>query len=367
MSLFNNEIFDTILDVETSLTRMVTDPVIDLTNVVTGGNFNDELEKAKKEMSNAGILNTTESIEKHFYSFLKDMECEARNKYQELLNLNEKGMQLESQVKEKRKVKNKIIDDIEFLMQISREAEKKFETLKVIPNLGEAMEKFGVVPNFFKSNEYISKWKKVSETLSITIFGINTASVITGIPALSSSLIQQIREFKNIEKLGQESVELQASSRLLKICRAAGKASIVLTVASIGLDVELSVVELEKRKDELEHSLTELNDDIAKISQDITELQKELKNIESLTNQLLLDVEPQLTIESWTNWVETKKEELVQLQEHLVSFEGIINQAIKVAEVTKEAKYKLRIQLIQNLDPRISEELASAIISAANK
>jgi prefoldin subunit 5 len=366
MSLFN-EIFDTIQDVETSLTRMVTDSVIDLTNAATGFHFNDELEKAKKEMSNAGILNATDSIEKHFYSFLKDMECEARNKYQELLNLNKEGMQLESQLKEKRKFKKKIVDDIEFLMQISLEAKKKFETLKVIPNWGEAMEKFGVVPNFFKSNDYISKWNKVSETLNITMVGINTASGITGITALSSSLIQQIREFKNIEKLGQESVELQASSRLLKIGRAAGKASIVLTIASIGLDVGLSVVELKKRKDELEHSLTQLNYDLTKISQDITELQKELKNIESLTNQLLLDVDPQLTIESWADWVETKKEELVHLQEHLVAFEGIINQATKIAEVTKGESYQLRIQLIQNLDPRISEQLASALISAANK
>ncbi len=38
-------------DVATSTTRIVTDTAIDLGNVATGFQFNDEMEAAKKEMS----------------------------------------------------------------------------------------------------------------------------------------------------------------------------------------------------------------------------------------------------------------------------------------------------------------------------
>jgi vacuolar-type H+-ATPase subunit I/STV1 len=364
-----DEICDSLKDIATSLTRIGTDTVIDLANVVTGFYFNDEVENAKKEMSNAGILNATDSIEKHYYSFLKDLEVEAEKKYQEILDCNKKGMQLETQLNAKRNFQNQMIDDLEFLMQISLEAEQKFEKLKVIPKWERVMENFGVNPNVLKKinkYSYTSKWIKVAESLQIAMLGVNTIDGITGITAISSSLIQ-IRKFKNAKNLGQVGVELQASSRLSKIGRAASKASIVLTVASIGLDIGLSVVELEERKNKLEHYLTQLNDEIAKINQDIKKSQQELKDIESLITKLLLDVDPHLTIESWTDWVETNRKELVYLQERLISFESIIERATKIAKATNGESYKLRIQLIQNLDSKISEEVARAIISAANK
>ena len=63
MSFFEDFI-EGVKDVGTSSVRIITDTAIDIGNVATGFQFNDEMESAKKEMSDVGILNHKDAIEK---------------------------------------------------------------------------------------------------------------------------------------------------------------------------------------------------------------------------------------------------------------------------------------------------------------
>ena len=69
-----NDIASVTKDVGTSATRIVTDTAIDIANVSTGFQFNDEMEAAKQTMSDAGVLSAADAIKKNHYPFLERME-----------------------------------------------------------------------------------------------------------------------------------------------------------------------------------------------------------------------------------------------------------------------------------------------------
>ena len=353
--VITDEVASVAKDVGTSATRIVTDTAIDLANVSTGFQFNEDMEAAKKAMSDAGILSAADAIEKNHYGFLKDMEDEARTKHKEITRLLKKGERIELKRDNRASVLERMLLDIDNLIQISNEVNQLLEKAAQIPG----WEKWAKILDIFPTpvndiDKYKSDWNEIGQRIVISRMSADAAS---GVSALASlGLLAKASKLTKASKASK-------ASKFMKIGKLAGRASGVLAVASVGLDVGLSFAELEAKKDKLEQYLKELNDGIAESNQDLTDLRRELREINLRINELLNTIEPKQTEESWDNWVEDKAEALKKLRSRLVSFEGIRDTAIKIAQSTKSLPYDVRVAMIVASDPSIDEDEAKSIIA----
>jgi hypothetical protein len=344
-------------DVGTSTTRIVTDTAIDLADVGTGFQFSDELDGAKKEMTDAGVLSAADAIEKNHYGFLKEMEDEARRKYDEVMKLYQQGTIAEAQRDQRANVLTDMLNDVSLLLQLYEEAKQQLEKASQIPNWQKWSQILDVpsVEPLQEVSTYTTQWDAVGQKVFQAKLGIDlSAGAAGGLSSLSA--------FVKTSKLMKVS-KLSKASKFLKIGKLAGRASAVLSVVSIGIDVGLSVVQLEERKAQLKEYLRDLNGGIAEAYQDLAELTAELREIELRISELLSSVHPAQTELTWDNWVEDKKDELNRLRNRLISVEGIRETAIKIAKASRNKSYEMRVELIMASDPSISEDEAKQIIA----
>jgi uncharacterized coiled-coil protein SlyX len=347
-------------DVGTSATRIVTDTAIDTANVITGFQFEQDMENAKKTMSGAGVLSAADAIEKNHYGFLKDMEREARTKYEEVQRLYTAGQQVEFQRNLQLNELNEMLMDVDLLAQMTLEAKQLLEKASQVPDWQKWAEMLDItLPSVQQIDSYISKWDQVGLTMSRVSLGTNiSAGVLSGLTAL--------RSLAAVSKMSKVS-QLAKASKFLKIGKLAGRASAVLSVASIGLDIGLSVAELEERKEKLEQYLSELNQGIAEANQDLTSFRKEVRDIGFRMDQLLQSVSPPQTHDSWDTWVAATKQELDRARTSLVDFQSIRDRAIAVAKMNCGSDYQFRVELLMSVDPDISEEEAKSILTSVDQ
>lgn len=352
-----NEVLSVAKDVGTSATRIVTDTAIDLANVSTGFQFNDDMEAAKKAMSSAGVLSAADAIEKNHYGFLKDMENEARSKHVKITQLLKEGERIEIERNNRVSALENMLIDVDNLIQISDEVNKLLEKTSKIPGWEKWAKMLDISPNPVNEiGKYATDWNEVGQRIVISKMSVD----VTSSALASMGLLARASKLTKISKVSK-------TSRFLKIGKLAGRASTVLAVASIGLDIGLSIAELEAKQDQLEKYLKELNDGIAESNQDLTDLRKEVREINLRINELLNSVEPKQKEEFWDDWVEDKVQELKQLRNRLVSFEGIRNTAIKLAQSTTDLDYNVRVAMIVASDSSIDEDEAKSIIVIAEK
>ena len=342
-------------DVGTSATRIVTDTAIDLANVATGFQFNDEMEAAKTTMSDAGVLSAADAIEKNHYGFLKDMENEARTKHTEIVQLLNQGQEIEITRDKRAAVLENMLLDLDILVQTSDEVNQLLEKASKIPGWEKWAEMLDISPTPVNDiGKYATDWNEVAQNIVISRMSVDATSSVSALASLG--LLATASKLTKVSKISK-------ASKFLKVGKLAGRASAVLAVVSIGLDVGLSIAELEAKKDQLEQYLKELNDGIAQCNQDLTDLRGEVREINLRINELLNTIEPKQTEESWANWVYDKTEELKQLRSRLVSFEGIRETAIQLAQSTRDLSYDARVAMIVASDPSIDENEAKSIIA----
>ncbi|NBD17076.1 MAG: hypothetical protein GVY04_13315 [Cyanobacteria bacterium] len=179
-----NEVASVAKDVGTSATRIVTDTAIDLANVSTGFQFNDDMEAAKKAMSDAGIISAAEAIEKNHYGFLKDMEDEARAKHKEITRLLKKGERIELQRDNKASVLERMLLDIDNLIQISDEVNQLLEKAAQIPGWEKWAKILDISPTPITDiDKYKTDWHEIGQRIIISRMSADAAS---GVSALSS-------------------------------------------------------------------------------------------------------------------------------------------------------------------------------------
>jgi hypothetical protein len=343
-------------DILTSVTRIFTDTAIDIANVVTGFQFAEDMEKAKKAMSDGGVLSSADAIEKNHYGFLKDMEKEAKIKNGEIQRLYTDGQKAELKRNKRLALLDKMLTDVDLLVQMTLEAKQLLEKATQISDSQKWAEMMGIVlPSFQEIDGYISAWDHIGKTMRQASLGINISTGLLG----GVSALRMIAEASRVSSISQAA----RTSKFMKIGKLAGRASAVLAIASIGLDIGLSIAELEERKDKLEQYLTELNQGIGEANQDLTDLRKEVRDLDFKIFQLLQSVEPQQTEISWDNWVESTKQLLNQARSSLVSFQSIRDRAIKIAKMNAAETHTFRTSLVMSVDISISEEEAKLILS----
>ncbi len=353
--VITNEVASVAKDVGTSATRIVTDTAIDLANLGTGFQFNDDMEAAKKAMSDAGILSAADAIEKNHYGFLKDMENEARTKHKEITRLLTEGERIELQRDNRASVLERMLLDVDNLVQISDEVNQLLEKAAQIPGWEKWAKILDISPTPITDiDKYKTDWNEIGQRIIISRMSVDATSSVSALASLG--LLAKASKLTKASKVSK-------ASKFMKVGKLAGRASGVLAVASVGLDIGLSISELEAKKDKLEQYLKELNDGIAESNQDLTDLRGELREINLRIDELLNTIKPKQTEESWDNWVEDKAEALKKLRSRLVSFEGIRATAIKIAQSTKSLPYDVRVAMIVASDPSIDENEAKSIIA----
>ena len=350
-----NDIASVTKDVGTSTTRIVTDTAIDIANVATGFQFDDDMEAAKKAMSDAGVLSAADAIEKNHYGFLKDMENEARTKHREITRLYGDGQRIELKRDHKAALLESMLVDIDNLVQISDEVNQLLEKAAKIPGWEKWAKMLDIsLTSVEEIGKYATDWNEVAQRIVISRM---SADVVGGVSAIAS--LGMIAKASKLAKVSKTS----KASKFLKVGKLVGRASAVLSIASIGLDIGLSIAQLEAKQDQLEQYLKELNDGIAETNQDLTDLRREVREINLRIYELLNTIKPKQTEESWDNWVADKTEELQQLRSRLVSFEGIRDTAMKLAQSTTGLPYDVRVKMIAASDPSIDENEAQFIIA----
>jgi uncharacterized coiled-coil protein SlyX len=245
--------------------------------------------------------------------------------------------------------------DIDNLIQISNEVNQLLETASKIPGWEKWAKMLDIsLTSVEEIGKYATDWNEVAQGIVISRMSADVAGGVSAVASLG--MIAKASKLAKVSKTSK-------ASKFLKVGKLVGRASGVLAVASIGLDIGLSITQLEAKQDQLEQYLKELNDGIAETNQDLTDLRREVREINLRIYELLNTIEPQQTEASWNNWVADKTEELKQLRSRLVSFEGIRDTAMKLAQSTTGLPYDVRVKMIAASDPSIDENEAQLIIA----
>ena len=134
-------------------------------------------------------------------------------------------------------------------------------------------------------------------------------------------------------------------SKLSRITRIAGKASGVLAVVSVGIEVGLSFSELEERKAALQDALSTLDKEIPDARKDLNELKNERKTVSSIIDKILGSVSSPQSRTSWGEWVELTVAQIDEIAELLASTVEIIHLAKREAECTRALSLKATMQV----------------------
>lgn len=361
-----------IVDVGTSATRIVTDTAIDLGNVATGFQFSDDMEAAKQTLSDVGILSAADAIRKNHYPFLDEMENTARAKHAEITRLYDQAQKTERSRDQASEQLNKRLDGLKLLAQMSLDAEKLYAEAAQFPYWQNWANQVGFERTTLANLQNAApEWETICQNLLISQGVTNIAEGVTGIigslatVGKTASLLKLSRTTNMT--LGQASKSAgQMVGRLAKIGRIAGRASAVLAVVSIGLDVGLTIAQLEEQKNTLQENIDDLNEGISLARQDITELNQETSEIQQATAKLLATLKPPMTTD-WASWLEEQRSKVTAARNALQSFLYAREKALEAAKATSGVlSPEKRINVLRAIDSRITAEIAQQIIAEAD-
>jgi len=379
----------TIKDIETSATRIVTDTAIDLGNVITGFQFQDKMDEAKQALKDAGLLSAADAIEKNYYGFLPAMKEQVQTKHDELTRLYPLAQNAEHTRNDEDRKLGKMLDNIKMLAQSSLEAENLFAQANKLPYWEEWAKLSNVPVDTLKNlKNSCAKWDAISKQILISRGVANvgeltatTTSIIISRIGKASAVVVKDAELSEVGEISAETAEALEGvevagetmeiagtvGRLAKIGEAAGKASAVLAVASIGLDIGLSVAQLENQEATLKKNIDDLTNGIDLANKDIADMAKETRQIHNQIQELLRSVTPPVEENNWNNWIKEQQNIIKVGLTKLTSAKGIYKRAFEMAKLHPQKPLIDRIKDIQSVDGSITEAQAKQIISAANR
>ncbi len=354
------KVVDTTNDLNMAAFRENADMAIDLGNVLTGYQFKDEMDDAKKALSDAGLPTTTEAIANNYYDFLPAMREEVETKQNELKRLYQIAQEAETKRNDASSKLGEMLDSIKILAQSSLEAETLFAEAAQIPYWQEWPNLSNVpVDTLNNLKTSCAKWDAICQKILIS-HGVSTLG--EGGVATTGIIITTIGKASTVVNASR----LATVGKLAKFGKLAGKASAVLSVVTIGLDIGLSVAQLENQKETLQENIDDLNTGIAQINEDIDDMVTETSQIQSQIQELLSSVTPPVDENNWDNWVKQEQERLDAALKNLTSAQGLYERAFKLAKANQNAPYNERLEDIQCIDDSITEAQAKQIISAAD-
>jgi hypothetical protein len=228
-----------------------------------------------------------------------------------------------------------------------------------------------IIAEVSRVNASAKKWEQVGKKIAMSSLIVGVVEGTAALAALAAlSKAKRLTKLSNLARTGSATrtgtsaiVNTAAkSAKFLKVGKLVGRASGVLAIASLGLDIGLSVAELEQKNAQIKAVLAELDSDIAEANKDLSDLHQEKVEVLSRINELLASVEPPQTQASWPDWVEATGDTLKAAIDRLTSVKGIIERAKQKAAQTRGKPLEQRVSHVAAIDPNISAEEAEQII-----
>jgi len=372
---FWDDVLSVTKDVGTSATRIVTDTgldaaslSVDLANLATQGNFQNEmtsaqsgLDTARSEMSKAGVLTAAEAIEKNHFPLLKARQAEAKAKHAMVSAIYPAAKMLEAQLTDRSATLRGMASDIAGMQTLADQIHQSLSRVaaKAKSNMWVRIFDIDLSPLTTLSTAS-PKWDAIGQKIMIAE-GVVAAGSGTGALAGVGMMAAAGRLKSGASTLGK----VGKASKLLKIGKLVGRASAVLSIALIGLDIGMSVVELKKREDQLSKELDELNTGIADANIALSEMTRQLMDI----NMRILEIVDSVgTNEAgWDGWVDAQTDALRETATRAFSAEGLHQTALALARSSVGTPQNIRIMMVRSASPAISDADARDIIAYADK
>lgn len=356
-------------DVGTAAARIVTDAAIDLTNVATGFKFNKKLEGAKNKLSKAGIHTSAEIIEENHYGFLKKMEKDVGEKIDSLTTLSFEGEKLAAEIEHRVLSLFEMLAQAELLSQMCAEAKAVAGPgiSDLPPWKWQQLEQAGLFDAVQQVNTASPHWDKVSALVLASNIG-GMGSIAAGLA--SGKALKRAGQLARAARTagGAKAIGLsKKSAKFARMGKLTGRASGVLSIATVGLDIGMSVAALEAKKKTLKEQNQELEAGLVEGEHQLSLLRQEHQEIELRINELLTSVKPPQTETSWGDWVIDTKESLRRFRSRTISLEAAMDKAFRLARRTGARGYgKHRVAYVASVDPSVSLEQARLLIERAD-
>lgn len=349
---FLDDLVSVVKDIHTSTARIVVDTAIDLANVATALQFEQEMDGAKKAMKDAGIYSASEAIERRHYGFLTDMEAQAKSKYQLLTETYQAGDSLAAEVNA-RKARFIILgDQLDLLARESSEYEAVYARVSAYPEwVNHPKIKTAKIIPLDEINQYKTKWQEVGKWIAVSSLTTNGATLVSSLTGMAAAA--RAAQLMKVSRLGQV-------ARFAKLANVAGKASVVLTVVSIGLDIGLSVAQLEDKKSRLESYLRDVDAELDRGNRALAELKEQRIQIDALIAKLVEGAGLKNDSE-WERWCEMELARIRESKTKLVTVVGSIERAQKLIEANRDYRKDRLKDMILASEPEL-EDIVSDLI-----
>jgi hypothetical protein len=277
-------------DIGTSSVRIVTDTAIDVGNVATGFQFNESMESAKKSMDDVGLKSASTAIKDNHYSEIdtisKELTRRGQSIQKKLNNYDQQNTELNDRVNlyqtfsDRAFQINLLQNEINHLINITRGELPELENFK-----GQIDQLIKQEPS--PTSNFNAAQRALVYSSLVTSFG-STAGLATA-----------------------------AMSSTAKTVKIAGRASAILAVASVGLDVGMAFASYEKELKKLREMRDEAIADEGNIDVELTSLQNHNNNVNEAIQAILNACNPQQQEQSFLTWADHSITELKDIKGQL--------------------------------------------------
>ncbi|NJL26176.1 MAG: hypothetical protein HC902_14150 [Calothrix sp. SM1_5_4] len=272
------------------------------------------------------------------------MEASANTKYQALTELYRRGDQLAEELNGRSNRFSIKVDQLEILSREWEEYEAVYASLNKHPEWIKQLQQSSIT--IIPLDELMAKksqWGDAAKWIVGANLGVSASSAIS---TFGASPRARAARLAKVSKVAQ-------ATRFTKVANMAGKASLVLTVVSVGLDIGLTVVQLEEKKSQLESFLREVDQEIARGNAEIAEFTQKLSTVNSLTAQLVAAAGLQ-NEDQWPTWHAAELDRIRSARDHLINLGGSIARAEKIAQEYRDMRRDRLINLVLASEPQLA-------------
>lgn len=277
-------------DVGTSSVRIVTDTGIDVGNVVTGFQFSGKMESAKKAMDKVGLKSASTAIRDNHYPEIEVLTSELKLRGQRISMKVEEHTALTAAVSERLLTYHNFADRVSELNALQHVITHLMRVTKGdIPELAEF--EIDSKLNLKPASGGGTGFGSTQRTLIYTQLAAGTGATI----ALTATVM----------------------SSSAKVARVASRASAVLFVASVGLDVALSFASYSKQLKQLREMKQKAITDEATLDTELTELETQQTTVDAAIEEILNACDPRQQEQGFLSWADARKAELMDVRGNL--------------------------------------------------
>ncbi len=266
---------DTYKNVVAPAVRIVTDTAIDVGDLVTGTHFHDDMDKAKKTLDEAGIDTVTTRIEENHYPEIKSLQADLTNKQKQIQKLQTDISAADAGLTGRIAIHNNWVNSIQIIQGLQDELQRVLEKLDAVK--GQSF-KITLSDTQMKKIEMSSTFVLNRDALKYTNFGVAGLSTILAVTSIASKSAQ--------------------------VAKLAGRASVVLMVVGIALDIGMAVSQLEEQKRQLQSQNTEADKILQESYSTLGDIQNVRITIDDEMDKILKACIPQQTEETFSAWAD---------------------------------------------------------------